>query len=47
MLPGEDGLSDLPANSYEFIDSIIMLTALTEEIERVVGLAAGADDSRR
>src|ERR1700730_7582193 len=44
MLPGEDGLSlcrklkattDLP---------IIMLTAKTEEIDRIVGLALGADD---
>lgn len=44
MLPGEDGLalcrrlrstSDLP---------IIMLTALAEEIDRIVGLEMGADD---
>lgn len=44
MLPGEDGLSicrRLRANSNI---PIIMLTALKDEIERIVGLEMGADD---
>jgi two-component system OmpR family response regulator len=44
MLPGEDGLSICRRiRAYSAIP-IIMLTALTEEIERVVGLELGADD---
>jgi two-component system OmpR family response regulator len=44
MLPGEDGLSicrRLRANSSI---SIIMLTAVSEETDRIVGLEMGADD---
>ncbi|MBL8268284.1 response regulator [Steroidobacter sp.] len=44
MLPGEDGLKltrELRAHSQV---PIIMLTALGEEIDRVVGLEVGADD---
>jgi two-component system OmpR family response regulator len=44
MLPGEDGLKltrELRAHSQI---PIIMLTALGEEIDRVVGLEVGADD---
>jgi two-component system OmpR family response regulator len=44
MLPGEDGLKltrDLRAHSQI---PIIMLTALGEEVDRVVGLEVGADD---
>lgn len=44
MLPGEDGLSlcrRLRANSNV---PVLMLTAKTEEIDRIVGLEIGADD---
>jgi len=44
MLPGDDGLKlcrDLRARSQT---PVLMLTALGEEIERVVGLEVGADD---
>ena len=44
MLPGEDGLKltrELRAHSQI---PIIMLTALGEEIDRIVGLEVGADD---
>ncbi len=44
MLPGEDGLTlcrDLRANSAI---PIIMLTAMGEETDRIVGLEVGADD---
>lgn len=44
MLPGEDGLTlcrNLRANSNT---PVIMLTALGEEIDRIVGLEMGADD---
>ena len=44
MLPGEDGLSlcrQLRANS---LIPIIMLTAMGEETDRIVGLEMGADD---
>ena len=44
MLPGEDGLSlcrDLRAHSQV---PVLMLTALGEEIDRIVGLEVGADD---
>jgi two-component system OmpR family response regulator len=44
MMPGEDGLSlcrDVRATSRI---PIILLTALTEETDRVVGLEVGADD---
>jgi len=44
MMPGEDGLSlcrDLRANSAL---PLIMLTAMGEETDRIVGLEVGADD---
>src|SRR5215470_2485593 len=44
MLPGEDGLSicrDLRARSQV---PIIMLTARSEDVDRIVGLELGADD---
>ena len=44
MMPGEDGLTlcrDLRANSGM---PVIMLTAMAEETDRVVGLEIGADD---
>jgi len=44
MMPGDDGLTicrQLRANSSI---PIIMLTAISEEIERIVGLEMGADD---
>lgn len=44
MLPGEDGLKlcrDLRAQSHI---PVLMLTALGEEIDRVLGLEVGADD---
>ena len=44
MLPGEDGLKlcrDLRAQSQI---PVLMLTALCEEIDRVLGLEVGADD---
>jgi len=44
MLPGEDGLSICRRIRMNSAIPIIMLTALTEEIERVVGLEVGADD---
>ncbi len=45
MMPGEDGLSvcrRLRANND--LTPIIMLTAKTEDIDRIVGLEVGADD---
>ena len=44
MLPGEDGLSICRRIRMTSAIPIIMLTALTEEMERVVGLEVGADD---
>ncbi|WP_353608933.1 response regulator [Labrenzia sp. DG1229] len=44
MMPGEDGLSlcrDISANSTV---PIILLTALSDETDRIVGLELGADD---
>jgi two-component system OmpR family response regulator len=44
MLPGEDGLSlcrELRAKSQI---PVLMLTALAEEVDRIVGLEVGADD---
>ncbi|MFO1037148.1 MAG: response regulator [Geminicoccaceae bacterium] len=44
MMPGEDGLSlcrDLRATSET---PVILLTAMTEETDRIVGLELGADD---
>ena len=44
MLPGEDGLSICRRIRTTSAIPIIMLTALSEEMERVVGLEVGADD---
>ncbi|MTI43153.1 DNA-binding response OmpR family regulator [Roseibium hamelinense] len=44
MLPGEDGLSICRRLRVETGPAILMLTAKTDEIDRVVGLEIGADD---
>lgn len=44
MLPGEDGLSIAKRLKQITTAPIIMLTALTDSIDRVVGLEVGADD---
>ena len=44
MLPGEDGLSICRRLSRKGGPSIIMLSAMGEEIDRVLGLELGADD---
>ncbi|PRD44026.1 DNA-binding response regulator [Phyllobacterium phragmitis] len=44
MLPGEDGLSICRKIRSEKTTPIILLTALGEEIDRIVGLEVGADD---
>lgn len=44
MLPGEDGLSLCRRIRAEMTTPIIMLTALGEEPDRIVGLELGADD---
>jgi two-component system OmpR family response regulator len=44
MLPGEDGLSLCRRLRHESKLPIIMLTALGEETDRIVGLEMGADD---
>jgi two-component system OmpR family response regulator len=44
MLPGEDGLSICRRLSAESGPAIIMVSALGEEIDRVLGLELGADD---
>ncbi|MBB96527.1 MAG: DNA-binding response regulator [Rhodobacteraceae bacterium] len=44
MLPGEDGLSLCRRIRAEKMTPIIMLTALNEEPDRIVGLELGADD---
>ena len=44
MLPGEDGLSIAKRLKQVTTAPIIMLTALTDSIDRVVGLEVGADD---
>jgi two-component system OmpR family response regulator len=44
MLPGEDGLSICRELREERKIPVIMLTALAEESDRVVGLEMGADD---
>jgi len=46
MLPGEDGITlcrDLRAGNYKAIP-ILMLTARSEEADRILGLEIGADD---
>jgi two-component system OmpR family response regulator len=44
MLPGEDGLSLCRRISTETSIPIIMLTAVAEDADRIVGLEMGADD---
>ncbi len=44
MLPGEDGLSICRRLRAQSQLPILMLTAKSEEIDRVVGLEMGADD---
>ena len=44
MMPGEDGLSICRRLRVDTAISIIMLTALGEETDRIVGLEMGADD---
>lgn len=44
MMPGEDGLSVCRRLSSEGKLPILMLTALGEEMDRIVGLEVGADD---
>jgi two-component system, OmpR family, response regulator len=44
MLPGEDGLSIARRIVQDHKLPIIMLTALSEETDRIVGLELGADD---
>ena len=44
MLPGLDGLSVCRQLRQNYLMPIIMLTARTEEIDRVLGLEVGADD---
>jgi two-component system, OmpR family, response regulator len=44
MLPGEDGLSLLKRMRPRHRMPVILLTARTEEIDRVLGLELGADD---
>jgi DNA-binding response OmpR family regulator len=45
MLPGKDGISIAQKlRAYENYTPIMMLTAKTEEIDKVLGLESGADD---
>ena len=44
MLPGEDGLSICRRLSAEGGPAVIMVSAMGEEIDRVLGLELGADD---
>jgi len=44
MMPGEDGLSVCRRLSAADVAPILMLTALDEETDRIVGLEIGADD---
>jgi two-component system alkaline phosphatase synthesis response regulator PhoP len=44
MLPGMDGLELLTALRRETNIYVILLTAKTEEIDKIVGLSVGADD---
>jgi len=43
-LPGEDGLSICKRMSTETDIAILMLTARSEDIDRIIGLEIGADD---
>ncbi len=44
MMPGEDGLSVCRRLSAKGVAPILMLTALGEETDRIIGLEIGADD---
>ncbi len=44
MMPGEDGISVCRRLSAEGTIPILMLTALGEETDRIIGLEVGADD---
>src|SRR6202163_3710308 len=44
MLPGLDGLSECRGLPQNYLMPIIMLTARSEEVDRVLGLEVGADD---
>lgn len=44
MLPGEDGLSICRRLQHEQRIPVILLTARSEEVDRIVGLELGADD---
>ncbi|MCX5581684.1 response regulator [Kaistia terrae] len=44
MLPGEDGFSICRRLRTKFTTPIIMLTALADDIDRIIGLELGADD---
>lgn len=44
MMPGEDGLSFYKRMSMDISIPTIMLTALGDEVDRIVGLEVGADD---
>ncbi len=44
MLPGLDGLAVCRQLRQQYLMPILMLTARTEEIDRVLGLEVGADD---
>jgi len=44
MLPGEDGLTLCRRLRGESTTPVVMLTAMGEEIDRIVGLEMGADD---
>ena len=44
MLPGLDGLSVCRQLRQEYLMPIIMLTARSDEVDRVLGLEVGADD---
>ncbi|MBK9710309.1 MAG: response regulator transcription factor [Kouleothrix sp.] len=44
MLPGMDGLEVCRRVQQEFDVYVLMLTARTEEIDKIVGLSVGADD---
>jgi two-component system OmpR family response regulator len=44
MMPGEDGLSVCRRLSASGVAPILMLTALGEETDRIIGLEIGADD---
>jgi two-component system OmpR family response regulator len=44
MMPGEDGLSLCRFLSEEAVTPVIMLTAVSEDMDRIIGLEIGADD---